>query len=295
MADAIRRVGGDSGTPDIQSLLRIWPLLVGFAVLAAPTLGSLGRQVWSRESGAHGPIILATGAWLLWRQWPSLEALKTRASPALTVALLALSLLVYVFGRAYDFISLEAGGLYAAGVTVLLSEFGLRALLRNWFPIFYLGFAVPPPGWAIDRITAPLKQFVSMVSTESLYALGIPISREGVTIYVAQYQLLVEDACSGMNSLIGLIAISLFYIYISRGSSLRYSLVLLALVIPIAIVGNIIRIMILILLTYFFGDEVAQGYLHFTAGFVLFAVALGLVFASDRLLARILPRSWRPA
>jgi exosortase len=116
-----------------------------------------------------------------------------------------------------------------------------------------------------------------------------------VTIFVAQYQLLVEDACSGLNSLVGLIAISLFYIYLLRGSSLRYSAVLTAFVIPIAVIGNIIRIIVLILLTYFFGDEVAQGFLHQVAGIFLFAVDLILVFAVDSVLSRILPRSWRNA
>src|ERR1700759_5111010 len=102
----------------------------------------------------------------------------------------------------------------------------------------------------------------------------MPVSREGVTIHVGAYQLLVEDACSGMNSLIGLTAISLFYIYLLRGASARYAGVLTLFVIPIAIVGNILRIMILVLLTYFFGDAVAQGFAHFTAGIFLFAIAL---------------------
>ena len=70
---------------------------------------------------------------------------------------------------------------------------------------------------------------------------------------VGPYQLLVEDACSGMNSLIGLIAITLFYIYLLRNASWRYSAFLVALIIPIAIMANVLRIITLILLTYFFG------------------------------------------
>jgi exosortase len=276
-----------------QDWLRAWPILLGFAVLAIPTTASLGDQVWSRESGAHGPIILATGAWLLHRALSSSRPML--GSAWLTGVMLAGALALYVFGRAFDFISLEAVGLYGVGLALIHSRIGLRPMLANWFPFFYLGFAVPPPQWLIDDVTAPLKQFVSLFSTESLYALGLPISREGVTIYVGQYQLLVEDACSGMNSLIGLSAISLFYIYLLRGASVRYSLVLTAFVIPIAVAGNILRIITLILLTYFAGDEVAQGFLHYTAGIFLFAVDLTLIFAFDRLLVRILPRSWRPA
>lgn len=259
-----------------------WLLIIGFAVLALPTFISLGDQVWSRESGAHGPIVVCTGAWLLWRQSAEMRRDGTPGNGWLTAGLMIGCLALYIFGRAYDFISLEAAGLYGVGLTMLYAVVGLVVLLRNWFPVVYLAFAVPPPQWLLDWITAPLKQLVSYAATEPLQALGIPLAREGVTIFVAQYQLLVEDACSGMNSLIGLVAISLLYIYLMRGSSWLYSIFLTSLVVPIAIVANILRIIILILLTYFFGDDVAQGFSHFTAGLLLFATALLLVFAIDR-------------
>ncbi|MEO8811738.1 MAG: exosortase V [Caulobacteraceae bacterium] len=261
-----------------------WPLILGFAVLAIPTAPRLADQAWSQEFGAYGPIILCTGAWLVWRQLPELRRLATPGNPGLTAAILIPSLVIYVFGRAYDFLSLEAAGVYGAGLAIVQSQLGVRAMLRHWFPFFYLAFAIPPPGSVLASVTAPLKEFVSLVATNSLHAVGIPVAREGVTIYVAQYQLLVEDACSGMNSIVGLVAVSLLYIYLLRGSSWRYSLVLAGLAIPIAIIANILRIMTLVLLTYFYGDEVAQGFLHFTAGMFLFAAALLMVFGIDRLI-----------
>ncbi|WP_299538788.1 exosortase V [Phenylobacterium sp.] len=281
---------------DIRKLLTDWwPGLLGFAALAVPTIKTLAGQAWVRESGAHGPIVLVTGLWLLARQLTAARASARQGALWLSALGLILGLAIYVFGRVFDFISLETLGLFGVGVAMLHSAFGVAALVRNWFPLFYLGFAIPPPGWLIDKITAPLKQFVSEVAMRSLYAVGLPVSRQGVTIYVSKYQLLMEDACSGMNSLVGLTAISLLYIYLLRGSSIRYSLLMTAFVIPIAIFGNILRVMILILLTYFFGDEVAQGFLHYTAGFLLFAIDLVLVFAVDSLLVRIVPRAWRPA
>jgi exosortase/archaeosortase family protein len=84
-----------------------------------------------------------------------------------------------------------------------------------------------------------------------------------------------------MNSIFGLLAIGLFYIYLVRGSSVLYSIFLAALMIPIAIAANIIRVIIVMLLTYYFGDEVGQGFLHFAAGIFLFVIALFLVFALD--------------
>ena len=279
--------------PSRAAWLSHWPFIVGLAVLAGPMLKSLGEQVWSKESGAHGPIILATGSWLLWRQSESFRTYARPASGWLTAIGLVASLAIYIFGRAFDFISLEAAGVYGVGVSMLHALFGVRSLLRNWFPLFYFAFFIPPPGWLIDWLTAPLKQFVSFAATAPLHAMGMPISREGVTIFVGRYQLLVEDACSGMNSLVGLSAISLLYIYLLRGSSVRYSVVLSLFIVPIAIVGNILRVVTLVLLTNFFGDEVAQGFLHAAAGLFLFAVDLILVFAVDSVLARILPKSWR--
>src|SRR5436190_1032507 len=278
-----------------QAWLRHWPLLLGLVALSISTIATLGQQVWSREEGAHGPIILATGAWLLWRQASSFVENKRPSSIWLTLAVVIPALALFIFGRAFDFISLETAGVFAVGLAMLYSVFGFAALWKNWFPLFYLGFLIPPPGWLVDQMTAPLKQFVSQVSTDAMSAVGLPIAREGVTIRVAQYQLLVEDACSGMNSLIGLTAISVFYIYLLRGSSIRYAGILTLFVIPIAIVGNIGRIIVLILLTYFFGDEVAQGFAHQAAGIFLFTVDLLLVFLVDSILARTLPKSLRPA
>ncbi|MBT9471370.1 MAG: exosortase V [Phenylobacterium sp.] len=268
---------------------------MAFAVLAIPTIISLGDQVWSRESGAHGPIVLLTGGWLIWRKLPDLRRAAVPGQSWLTVAMLCVALPLYVFGRAYDFISLEVAGLYGVGAAILHAHFGLRALFMNWFPFLYLAFVIPPPEWLIDRLTAPLKLFVSYVTTAGLQAVGVPVFREGVTLMVAQYQLLVEDACSGMNSITGLVAISLFYIYLLRNASWRYSLFLVCLVIPIAIIANIIRVATLVLLTYFFGDAVAQGFLHMAAGLLLFTSALLLVFLVDHLISYVLGRREKTA
>ena len=163
----------------------------------------------------------------------------------------------------------------------MYSAVGLPGMKKAWFPLVYMMFVIPPPHVWLDKLTTPLKEFVSFAAANTLHAVGLPVSREGVTIYVAQYQLLVEDACSGLNSLIGLTAVSLLYVYLRRRSSPGYAAVLIAFVLPIAVLSNIVRIMMLILLTYFGGDDLAQGFLHMTTGLFLFALALLLVFALD--------------
>lgn len=273
-----------------NTIAREAPLIIAAIALGVPTLYRLGQQVWSSEAGAHGPIVFATGLWLLWRRVPAMAAEAERGGVWLTFAAAVFSLAVYTVGRAYDLISLEVAGVYGFGIAVLHDRFGLRALFQNWFPILYLGLLLPVPGWMLDSLTAPLKLLVSALSAALVEPLGVPLYREGVTMIVGPYQLLVEDACSGLNSLIGLVAITTFYIYLLRRASWAYSLFLVLLIIPVAIAANVIRIVILILLTYYFGDAVGQGFLHVTAGLFLFALSLLLMFALDSLVSRL----WKP-
>jgi exosortase len=267
--------------------LGAWILATGFAVLATPTLIALANQSWSHDFGAYGPIVLATGVWLIGRKLPAIRAQGRPGDWRLTALLLAPSALLYGAGRAFGFLSLEAAGVYGVVLAILQSKYSLKALAPHWFPILYLAFVVPPPNALLADLTAPLKQFVSSVSTGLLHFVGLPVARQGVTIFIAQYELLVEDACSGMNSIVGLGAIGLLYVYLTRAASWIYSAIMLTFVIPIAILANILRIIVLILLTYYCGNAAAQGYLHFAAGMLLFLSALCGVFALDRLLAYV--------
>ena len=275
---------------NFERLLGHWPLVLLCALFAVPTIIRLAEGSWTLEIGAHGPIVLATGLWLLSRcDWsrPG-TAGNTGAVTAVTWAVMAGSLALYIFGRAYDFLVLEAAGLYAALIGVLVLTVGWRTVWRNAFPLLYLAFLIPPPGWVIDLITAPLQHFISYAATELLRAFDYPVQRSGVAIEVAQYRLLVEQACSGMNSIVGLTAVTLFYIYLLHGSSWRYAIVLIALILPIAVFVNFLRVITLILVTYHYGDAVAQGVFHNTAGVALFAVALMLMFLIDAGLRKIL-------
>jgi exosortase len=260
-------------------------LIVGLVVLLVPTVVGLLDQTWSQEFGAYGPIVLVTGGWLLWRKMPEMRAEGRPGAPWLTALLLAAALIAYIVGSAFGFLTFQTAGVYGVGLAMLQSRVGSRVMITHWFPLLYLALAIPPPGSILADVTSPLKKLASLAATDWLHAFGVPVAREGVTIFVAQYQLLVEDACSGMNSIVGLIAVSLLYIYLVRGSSIRYSIVLSAFVIPIAVVANILRIMVLVMLTYDFGNEVGQGFLHKTAGMFLFVTALLCVFGLDKLFA----------
>lgn len=265
-----------------------YPLLaLGLALTVIPTLIAMAQQSWSQESGVHGPLVLATAVWLIWRNWAEIRAEARPGNLAVAVPVLVLMAAAYVFGRAFNFLLIEVAALLGGLLAIAYAHVGHRVLLKNWFPLFYMLFLIPLPGWVLDSITQPLKLLVSDITTWLLSAAGYPITQVGVTIYIAQYQLLVEDACAGLNSLISLTAVGLFYIYLMHNASWRYSALLLALLLPIAIAANVVRVIILVLLTYYAGNEVAQGYLHDFAGLVTFVSALLLIFGIDKLLSPI--------
>ena len=265
-------------------------LLLGAVVMFFPTIASLGAGPWSTEAGVHGPLVLATGIWLIFRRGAEIRAAARPGNFALALAAMTVAVVAYAFGRAFDFISIEVAAMLLAFGSVAYSFVGGAALRMMWFPIVYLAFMIPIPGSLLDQATQPLKAIVSQAVTEALGAFGYPVARVGVTIYVAQYQLLVEDACAGLNSLISLTAIGLFYVYVMRNSNWRYSVLLLTLVVPIAILANCVRVAALVLLTYYFGDAVAQGFLHKFAGMVTFTSALLLIFVIDAALSPV--RAW---
>lgn len=267
------------------------PLLaLGLAVTIIPTVISMAQQSWSQESGVHGPLVLATAVWLIWRNWDEIRAEAQPGNLWIAVPSVLLMAAAYTFGRAFNFLLIEVAALLGALFAIAYAYVGPRVMLKLWFPLFYMLFLIPLPGWVMDSITQPLKILVSDITTWLLSALGYPITQVGVTIYIAQYQLLVEDACAGLNSLISLTAVGLFYIYLMHNASWRYSALLLMLLLPIAIAANVVRVIILVLLTYYAGNEVAQGYLHDFAGIVTFVSALLLIFGIDKLLTPV--RRW---
>jgi len=172
-----------------------------------------------------------------------------------------------------------------AGCVLLLGGWKVLQILA--FPIGFLIFTVPAPGWMVDGATVPLKVFISDLVTRVLYAAGFPVAQNGVVIMIGSYQLLMKDACAGMNSIFALSAIGMFYVYAFRWESKLRSLVLLATIIPITIVANFIRVMALVLIAYYGGVELIDGVLHDLTGIALFIIALLLVFLCDATLGLI--------
>lgn len=265
-----------------------WPALVGLLAITFPTMRHIAVESWATEQGSHSPLVLGSGLWLLFKLSAETKALQKRPSTmwaAAAVAAMAGALLLF---RAAAVIELEVYALYGLCVALLYAFVGWQALQSLWFPLLYLAFAVPLPDSIVAAITNPLKLWISSTAVDLLYLVGYPIASAGVTIQIGQYQLLVALACAGLNSLITLTALTLFYVYLSHRAEWRYMIGLTMTAVPVAIFSNLVRVLILVLLTYYAGEAAAQGFLHYFAGMTTFAVALVTIYLVDMVGQRVL-------
>ncbi len=270
----------NSETPFLKSW---WPVLTGLLVLYLPTYYDLSQTVWTEEEYVHSPMVLIASIWLFWRQREALLAPPQQTRPAAGGILLGVGLLLYAIGRSQEILLFEVGSQIPVLLGVLLITLGDNAVRKLWFPLFFLLFMIPVPILLVDVMTGPLKQQISQLAEDTLYALGYPIARSGVVLTIGPYQLLVADACSGLHSMFSLSAMGLLYLYLLHYPSRLKNALLIASILPIAFFANVVRVIILVLVTYHFGDEAGQGFLHKFAGIILFAAALLMLFGLDGL------------
>jgi exosortase B len=265
-------------------------VLFGLVLLYLPTLVSLHLGVWQSPQNSQGPIILLVCAYLLWKRWPEARPVDSHGPNGAT-ELLVLSICVplHAVARANDIAFVEMillPVMLAAGVSY---TYGIKAVRPLIFPLVFLLFAAPLPGTLVDALTKPLKLSVSIACEYLLSELGLPVARQGVIIFLGPYQLLVADACAGLNSMFTLEALGFIYLNIVQHASAARNSILAVLIIPISFCSNVIRVLLLAWITLEFGDQAGQGFAHSLSGIVLFLVALGLIVLTDSLIRRIFP------
>ena len=247
--------------------------------------------LWNKDEHSHGPIMLCLSLWLLHARWKEFDGKLDGTAPGTWVAwvMFVVAVLFYAPGRALNIIYFEV----FAFIPMLI---GVVALIGGWpllnklkFPLFFLLFMVPIPGFVLDPISQFVKLHISIATAEILWYFGYPIGHTGVVLTIGPYQLLVADACAGMRTLFMLEAMGIFYLNVVRHTSLMRNITLGLLIVPISFAANMLRVLFLALITYHFGDEVGQGYLHGFAGLVLFVIALILTISIDGLLRLVFP------
>jgi exosortase B len=264
------------------------PFIIGLVVLYLPSYFAISQTLWREVDQAHGPIVLMVIVFLAWQKREHLVLGQSNQQDIIAGwALLFFGLACYVLGRSQDILMLDMGSQIPVLMGVLLLSCGRKALKAMWFPLFFIIFMLPLP---LASITMPMKMAVSYVTETILFWFDYPIARSGVVLQIGQYQLLVADACAGMHTLISLEALGLLYLNLVKHDSWVRNITLGILIIPISFTANVVRVMALTLITYYFGDEVGQGFVHGFAGMFLFIIALMFILAVDSTIQYVVKR-----
>ncbi len=261
-------------TPGRIATLALVAALVGLVYLPIfPTLLRTWRGV---PNYSHGYLIPPVALFLLWRERRRfVEAIGSGSTWG--VALIVLAILGYVA-------SIRAGIFMTQGYSFVLMLFGLslvffggRATATVWFPLGFLFFMLPMPPILVNELSFRLKEYAARVGSAIAVKLGVPLARVGMTIHVPSGSLRIADPCSGLRSLIALVALGVLFAFFTRGAVWK-RLILAAAAVPLAIAGNIIRIASLCVVAHIWGIDTALGLFHDFSGFLLFIFAfIGLV------------------
>jgi exosortase len=265
----------DRKTHFVQGVL----LILAVALLYYRIVPDLVIQ-WGRdENYSHGFLIPVISAYLIWGRRDSLRQAAGPGQSSLWGFFLCLaSVMLLVVGRAGAEFFLQRSSLVTLLIGGVWWLWGASVLRLIAFPLLFLFFMVPLPYLVYDSIAFPLKLFAARVATESLMLFGVPVFREGNIIHLAGHTLEVADACSGIRSLVSLVALGVVYGYFTE--DVRWKRVAIALsTIPIAIAANAFRVTGMGLLTHYVSAKVAEGFFHTFSGWLVFVVAFALLFA----------------
>jgi len=261
-------------------------ILVGLILmLYASVIKDLVLQWWNDADYGHGFFVPLFSGYVLWRErqrWT-----KTEINPSNFVFLVmlgAIALLLLGSLGAEFFTSRFSLLVLLAGMVLFLA--GWKMLRAVSFPLGYLMWMIPIPVIIYNQITFPMQLIASRLATAWLELAQVPVLRDGNILIMSNYSLEVVEACSGIRSLMTLMALAVAYGYlVSPRRWVRY--VLAALMVPIAILTNAVRIMGAAILARHFGPAAAEGFLHEFSGWAIFLVALLLMFVSHWILRRI--------
>ena len=262
-------------------------LVLGIAGIYAGIFQKLYLDWMNDPNYSHGLLVPFISGYFVWQQRQKLEELEVKpANSGLLLILFALLVLFAgvaaqeYFSKRSSFVFLLAG--------IVLFQFGWQWLRSLALPIGFLFFMIPLPYIVYDAMAFPLKLFVAKFSVISLKLMGVVVWREGNIIMFPQTVLEVADACSGLRSLMSLLALGVALAVFSQKS--RGAMVLLVLLtIPIAILTNMIRVIGTGFLAQYYGAAAAEGFFHEFAGMGVFVLAMVLLFVCSGVLRKVWP------
>lgn len=255
----------------------IWLLVI---VLYFPVFSNLYNIRWDTVDYTHAYFILPISLWLSWRKRSQLINLFQNSKDKNTffgLFIFLFGILMFIFGWREDYLFVTTFSLIPVIYGLVFYLYGMKITKSLSFPILYLLLLVPPPFGVIDSITLPMRHYISVAAEVILRFFNYPITREGLLLTIGYNDIFMGQPCSGFRSLITMFSLVLVYVYVSKGS-LTKKLVLTSFIIPMTLLGNLIRVITLCLITFYFGEEAGQGFFHNFSGIVIFVITiLGLM------------------
>jgi exosortase len=275
-----------TSAPARRPALPAWAQLI---LLAIPTgiayhraAGSLWDTWMTNDNYSHGPLVALTSLALVWLRR---DVLRDRpvAPDARGLALVALACAMHIFGVRADLFALQGWSFIVLLFGLTLALLGMPLSRALAFPIGYLGFMLTFPPIVMNTASYALKEIATVASTTLAQLCGVELHRQGMSIFIHGGELRVENACSGLRSLLALLATGTLFAYFQKGGPWRRAAVLLA-ALPIAVLGNVARLTLLFIAANARGVVWATGRFHDVTGYVMYAVALGALLALRELL-----------
>lgn len=251
--------------------------LMALAVVYGTVASEMAVQWYQDDNYSHGFLVPLIAGYFLYQRWDELKTMPVHPSnTGLAVVVLALVQLI-VGSLANEYFTLRSSlVVLLSGMTLYL--FGTQTFRTARFPILYLLFMVPLPYIVYDALTFPLKLFVTWLSVGIMKLAGLVVIREGNIIMFPSITLEVADACSGIRSLMSLLAVSTAYAFLIPTSTLKRWVVIVS-ALPLALFTNTLRVVVTGILSNYAGAAAAKGFFHEFAGMAVFVLALGLLLA----------------
>lgn len=269
---------------DIESRWGLLPPVVLLAVYA-PALYDLVQDWWYDPNYSHGFLIPLVSIGLVWKKRELLASLpKSRDLRGLVLLAMAMALFIVANGAAEYFTVRFSFVLSILGLTLYL--FGPAVVRATWFAIFFLLFMIPLPYVIYYAATFPMQALATKVAVGALNALGMNAIRQGNIIHITGHTLEVAEACSGIRSLVSLLALGAIYAYTSQKRFIAQALLFLS-TIPIAVIGNVFRVLVTSIAVAAVTDQVTEEPLHSIMGLIVFVVAFILLFVFGAILRRV--------
>ncbi len=261
--------------------LMVMELLLVFAYF--PTiLWMVDRWTALDSYYGHGFLIPLISLALIWRKRKALALIQSSPS-RLGLPLLIAGLLIHLVSAMIKVYFTSAFSIVLTVSGLVLYLWGRKMLRAVAFPVFFLLFMVPFPLVVIGTMTVRLKLFAALCATHILRTIGLPALQQGSTIYMAHATVMVDDPCSGLRSLLSLLTLGVLFAYLKQASFPKRVVFFLS-SIPIAMIANIIRIVLLAGIADIYGTEIALRFFHDFSGFVVFGLALAGLSAVGRIL-----------